>query len=428
MTLKRLTALLLCLAFAAPLAGCNKTLPADGTDSTAASSSASGPLTPEEGAHITFRTSGSTDIDWGKDMAQQFEAQYGVPVEVQEGGLSDTLNITTELPSGQGPDVLLCAHDKVPEVMGVVMPLDDSIIQNVSQNVVESAMKTVTFDGKVYGVPVSMDTYAMFYNKAVVTGQPATSYEELAQQAKTFNDPNNNKFLFLFDASTGSPLYCLLSAYGYNVFGDDGTDENNPGFDTPAFEKGLEVLKAYHDNVIPAISTDLGITDSLNTNFENGNTGYILSGPWDVKTFRDAGVDLGVTNLPTYDGHQQRSFTFVQDALVSDYTSYPNASQLFAQFLVSSESAESLYSKAGRITTRKDISSVKGLGDDEVMSAIVKSFANTIAAPSAKRMNFYWRISNDIFTAVFDGKLSPEEGVQQAQERWQSLLQSESSS
>lgn len=431
MNLKKITAFLLCSLIALPCAGCKKSLPANtgaSSDSENGSvSSAATELVPESGATIRYRTSGTTDVDFAKAAAENFKKKYGVTVTVEQGGLYDSQKMAIEGPSGKGPDVFMCPHDKTSEGIksGLFLPLDDIIANELNSNINPIAMKTVTKDGKVYGVPVSIETYMLFYNKKLVTGSPISTFEQLAKEAKAFNNPKANKFYFLFDAATGSPIYPMLSTYGFSLFGADGTDEDKPGFNTPEFEKGLQVLKSYHD-IVPISSTDLGNTDFLNTQFIKGNTAYIMSGPWDVKTFRSAGVDLGAASLPTYDGHQEKSFAFIQNAHVSAYTKYPKAAKLFAESLVSSESAELLYSKASRITSRKDVSKVKGFADDEVLSAIIKSFDQSTPMPSAKRMSYYWTISGDVCTSVFDGKVTPQEGAKKAQQEWESLVKSES--
>lgn len=426
MKFKKTISLTLCVLFALPFAGCKGNIPTDSTTTKAsASSSASTQLTPEKGAQLTFRTGSASDIDFAKAAAENFLKKYGVKVTVEQGGLNDPDKDVLNIPSGKGPDVFIYAHDKAMAAIegGLVMPLNKSIADNLNQKINPVAMKTINVNNKVYGVPVSIETDVLFYNKKLVTS-PITTYEQLAKEAKAYNNPAKNKFWFLFDASTGSPMYPMLSAYGFNLFGQNGTDNDNPGFKTPEFLKGLEVLKSYHD-IVPIKASDLGNTDFLNTQFKNGNVGYIMSGPWDVKTFRDAGVDIGVVGMPTYDGNQEKAFAFVQNAHVSAYTKYPNAAQLFAESLITDESAELLYSKASKITSLKDISKVKGLAQDQVLVDIVKAFDKSVPMPSAKRISYFWTIITDVGPAVFDGKMTPAQGAAKAQQDWETDLKTE---
>lgn len=429
MKLKRMVAFTLSALMAGSMGGCgalpkNAKTAASAAGSTAAS--ATGELKPESGAKLTFRTSSAGQLKFAKAIAKKFEAKYGVKVTSEDGSVYDQNKTNLEAASGKGPDVFMSPHDKTIENQrsGLLLKLDSRITTELKKDVNDVAMKTVTVDGGVYGVPVSVETYVMFYNKKLVKGAPATSYEQLLKESKSFNSVAKNKFWFLSNVSEGATMYPMLSAYGYKPFGENGTDNNKPDFDTPAFEKGLGVLKQYHD-LMPAASGDLANWDFLTNQFVTGKTAYLISGPWNVKTFRDAKADFGVASLPTYDGKKETSFAFVQNAQVSAYTKYPDAAQLFAQYLVSTEGAELLYSDASCITSRKDISQVKGLAQDEQLSAVVKCFNESIPMPTAKRVSYFWTIAANVGPAVFDGKMTPKAAAAKAKSDWDAFLKAE---
>ncbi len=429
MKLKRLIAFTLTVMTVGSMAGCRdlpqnaKTPSAAGS---AAASASAGELKPESGAKLTFRTSSASQLSFAKAAAQKFEAKYGVKVTAEDGSVYDQNKTNLETVSGKGPDVFMSPHDKMMDNQraGLLLKLDDRITAELKKDVSDVAMKTVTTDGAVYGVPVSVETYVMFYNKKLVKGAPAASFEQLLEESKSFNDASQNKFWFLSHVSEGATIFPMLSVYGYRPFGEDGTNNDKPGFDSPEFEKGLEVLKKYHD-LMPAASGDLANWDFLTNQFVTGKTAYLISGPWNIKTFRDAKADFGVASLPTYDGKKESSFAFVQNAQVSAYTKYPNAAQLFAQYLVSNEGAELLYSDASCITSRKDISQVKGLVEDEQVSAVVKCFNESVPMPTAKRISYFWTIAANVGPAVFDGQMTPKAAAEKAKSDWDSFLKAE---
>ncbi len=407
------------------LAGC-KELPVNESRqsiSQGGSSDVEAEWVPEEGAVLKFR---SGDKEFAAAAARMFQEKYDVEVKTEEGGAYDFSKGVLEGATGEGPDVFMSPHDKMPEGIqaGLFLELDSAVAGHLTSEVSDVAMKTVIVDGKAYGVPVSIEVNVMFYNKALVTGEPASAYEQLEEEAEGFNNEKENKFWFLSDVSAGSPIYPMLSTYGFQLFGEDGTDEDNPGFDTPEFEKGLEVLADYR-NLMPISSGDLANADFLTNQFMEGKTAYMIGGPWNVKTFREAGVDFGITELVTYDGRRQKPFAFVQNAHVSAYTKYPKAAQLFAEFLVSPECAGILYTKASKITSRADSELVEGLKDDAELLSITKAFESSVPMPGAKRISYYWTIAANIGPAVFDGRMTPEEGAKKAQEDWNAFLQTE---
>ncbi|HWT77054.1 MAG TPA: maltose ABC transporter substrate-binding protein [Mobilitalea sp.] len=442
---RKLLSVLLILSMVFVMSGCKREIPmeddtaaatqeaGDTTDSSTASvtGTADGAtaapqvtaLVPEKGAKLTYWTG---DVEFGKAVAANFEAEYGVPVTVEEVGLGAIDKIALNGPAGTGADVFMSPHDSFQHGVsaGLFLALEDSIAADLKQRINEVGIKTVTYDNKLYGVPVSLETSCLFYNKDIVGDQPATTLEEIIEKAKSYNDPANNVFYFLMTVGDGYKIYPMLSAYGFSLFGKDGTDANNPGFDTDEFEKGLGLVSSLKE-IMPINAIDLGNVSFLKSQFTDGKVAYEISGPWDITTFKDSGVNFGVTVLPTYNGKALTPFAGVQNAHVSAYTKYPIAAQLFAQYLVSDESAGLMYEKANKITTLKEVSNVKGLSEDELIKPFVEQFANSYPMPSVSRISYFWTISAQTCQAVFDGQLTPAQGRAKAVEDWNTLLTTE---
>lgn len=389
--------------------------------------SASEELIPEEGAELTFWTL-SGYLEYGEAVAEAFKKQYGVKVNVQENGL-DTINkMMLDGPSGNGADVFMAAHDSFSTALdaGIIAELTEGASDLVTDKINGTAVKTVTDNGKIYGVPVSIETYALLYNKTLVTGEPAATFEQIKKEALAYNDPGQNKFWYLTVPTDGYPAYPFLSLDGFALFGTDGTDGDNPGFDTPEFEKGLEKIASLKE-IIPMKADDLKIETMslLEENFKNGKTAYYPIGPWLIKSLKEENIDFGVTVLPTYGGKEMKSFSAVQNAYVSAYTKYPNAAQLLATFLTTDEAASLLYSKSYKITANKDIKNVEGLKDDEELKIFAEEFTKSVPMPSNKRISYYWTIMQSVLSAVFDGDMTPEEGAMKAQSDFEALVASE---
>lgn len=429
---KRFLSILLIMAMVISLTGCKKEIPVEETTVTEGSNteasdneseSASTEIVPEEDAKLLFWTG---DPDYGEAIAKKFEEKYGIPVTVEDVGLDAIDKLSLNGPAGTGPDVVTSPQDFFQHAVeqGLFLDLDESIVNDLKERVNEVGVETVTSDGKVYGVPVSIETMCLFYNKDIVGDKPATTLEEILDKAKDFNDPDNNKFYFLGRIGDSYKMYPFLSAFGFRIFGQDGTDEDNPGFDTDEFEKGLELIKKLSE-IMPMSSTDLSNESFLRSSFSEGKLAYMFSGPWDVTEFKESGVNFGVSVLPTYNGKPLTSFAGVQNAHVSAFTKYPNAAQLLAQFLVSDEGVEILYKVSNKITTLKDVSKVPGLEDDENYKAFTQQFTNTIPMPSSSRISYFWTIGATTAAAVFDGKITPAEGRKKAVDDWNTMLSTE---
>lgn len=384
-------------------------------------------LKPEEGAELSFWVL-SGDAEFGKAVAGEFEAKYGVKVEIQEAGFDVVNKMMLDGPSGNGADVFVAPHDlfSTAKDSGVVAELSSNASKIVKDQVSEVAVKTVTDDGKIYGVPVSVETYALLYNKDLVKDEPATTMEQIKEEALKYNDPSANKFWYLTVPTDGFPAYPYLSLNGFELFGPDGKDGDNPGFNTEEFEKGLENIAKLKE-FIPIKADDLKMETMtlLEQNFKDGKTAYYPIGPWLIKSLKAENVNFGVTKLPTLDGKQMKSLSGVQSAYVSSYSKYPQAAELLATFLSSDEAAQLLYEKSYKITAKNDISNVKGLKEDKDLSVFTEQFKNSVPMPSTKRISYYWTIMQSVLNPVFDGKMTPEEGAKKAQSDFEALVTSE---
>ncbi|RDU24169.1 sugar ABC transporter substrate-binding protein [Anaerosacchariphilus polymeriproducens] len=384
-------------------------------------------LKAEEGAKLLFWAKPG-ELEYGKAVAESFQKEYGVKVTVQESGLDAVNKMMLDGPSGNGADIFMAAHDTFSTAhdAGLLLELNNSVTEKIKEQVNETAVKSVEKAGKLYGVPVSVETYGLLYNKNLVKDEPAETMEQIVEEAKAYNNPGENKFWYLTAVSDGFAAYPFLSLDGFSVFGKNGTDNDNPGFKTPEFEKGLENISALKE-IIPIKAEDLKMetASQLEQNFKEGKTAYYPSGPWLVKTLKEDNIDFGVTTLPTWGGKQMKSFASIQNAYVSAYTDYPKAAQLFASYLISEEAASLLYEKVYKITSRKDISNVSGLKDDEQLRVFAEAFKDAVPMPAVKRMSYYWTVIQGVINPVFEQKMTPTEGARKAQKDFDALVESE---
>ncbi|ACD21770.1 maltose ABC transporter substrate-binding protein [Clostridium botulinum] len=382
-------------------------------------------LKPEKEAELVYWTD---DLDFGQAIAKSFEEKYKVKVNVQKIGLDSMDKMMLDAPTGNGADVFMAANDNFSKGKdsGIFAKIRPSIKKEIEEVTNETALKTVTSDDELYGIPVSIESYAMLYNKDLVKEKPSETFEQIEEEANKYNDKNINKFWFLTIATDGYSAYPFLSVDGFRLFGENGNDGDNPGFNTKEFENGLEAISKLR-KIIPIESEDLKLQAStfLEQNFRNGKTAYYPIGPNAIKELKKSGVNFGITKLPTYGGKPMRAFSVVQNAHVSAYTKYPNASQLFAQYLVSKDAASLLYRKAYKITSRKDTSNIEGLKDDEYMKVYAEQFNNTDPMPSTKRISYFWTIMESTLGSVFDGNITPNEAAEKIQKDFDALVQSE---
>ncbi len=380
-------------------------------------------LMPEEGAELTFW---AKDEPHAKGLAAAFEEKYGVPVTVEIVGFEVPSKMLLEAPSGNGADVAWINHDALRQLSdaGVISTIDSSITDKMEEELLPTASKSFNIDGEYYGVPFGMETTAYFYNKDIVD-TPASTIEEIMEEAQSFNVPEENKF-YLVHSPTGFFMSGILSAFGFELHGADGNDNDNPGYDSEALLEALAFLPELKE-VLPVSSEDLKMNAAalMQQNFTSGNVAYMIGGPWVINTLDEAGVNYGIMPMPTIKGNDMKPFANITGIIVNDYTQYPNAAQLFAQFASSEKGAQILFDAQKGISPRKDYEKIEGLVEDEIIMGLVKQMENTVPTPTASRINYYWTIADSVFGAVFDGDLTPEEGQAKFVADYEALVASE---
>jgi raffinose/stachyose/melibiose transport system substrate-binding protein len=101
-------------------------------------------------------------------LAKKYEAEKGVKVEITSvgGGADYGAALKAEFQKGTEPDVFMVQgagdygiwKDKI----------DDLSDQGWIKNAVKGTLDTITFDGKVYGMPAATEGYGLIYNKAIL--------------------------------------------------------------------------------------------------------------------------------------------------------------------------------------------------------------------------------------------------------------------
>lgn len=415
---KKIAACLLALLMLCSFAGCGREIPTDESGDTYELDENG----LEVGASLKFWTQ---DVAFGEAAAKAFEEKYGIPVTVEQVGMNGMSKIMLDGPAGTGADVFVATHDSFQSgySAGVLMEVDETIASEMKQTLQDVAVQSVTRDGKMYGIPIAVETMVMFYNKDLVE-EPAQSFEQIVEEAKQWNVPEENKFRFLCQL-TGYSAHAFMTAFGFELFGADGLSEN-PGVDSQAFLDGLTYLSTLKQTM-PIDSANLSMTSGsfLDQNFYDGKTAYYINGPWFVDMLADKDINYGVAKMPTINGQPMKPFGGVQNAHVSVYTKYPKAAQCFAQFLASEECAQMLYEEASKITARKDYASIPGLCDDADLMIIAEQFTESVPMPGSERLSYFWTLTNSVYSSVFDGTLTPEQGAEKAQADFDALVKSE---
>jgi maltose-binding protein MalE len=347
------------------------------------------------------------------DLGEQFFAQTGVRLVVVQKAIGDIrADFITAAPTGSGPDIILGAHDWIGELnaSGLLAPVE--LGPNVA-NFAPNAVQAFTFtDGNIYGMPQATENIALIYNTDLVPTPPAT-FDELKSMSADLM-ANGNRFGFLRQVGDPYHYYPIQTAFGGYIFGQNADGSYNAddlGLNSEGSVAALEWLNSMYEEGL--LDRGANITgDLMLSAFQNGDAAMIISGPWALEGIRAAGVPYAVANIPT--GTQPGApFMGVQGFMVNAFSQNLLLAQTFLQTFVATDATmQAFFDNDPRISAWLPVAQTI---EDPDLRAFAEAGTVAQPMPNIPQMNAVWGGQGDAITLVETGRLTPQEGADQAQ-------------
>lgn len=158
---------------------------------------------------------------------------------------------------------------------------------------------SLTWDGRVYGIPRASNTIALYYNRDMFReagldpDDPPQTWDELLEAARRLTDPEKDVYGLAFSARAseeGTFQFLPWAQMAGGSFDD---------IDAPGVADALDLWKTFLDEGLASPDTlTRGQWDSTGT-FNGGNAAMAISGPWELgRMAEDADFDWAVALLP----------------------------------------------------------------------------------------------------------------------------------
>lgn len=238
-----------------------------------------------------------------QQAVQRYAADYSkktpnVKVNVSwiPGNYSQKLNAA--MLSGTGPDVFEDASDIYTRAKaGQIVPLDDLFTAQDKKDF-GPILSTVTYKGKIYAVPMIMDTIVLYYRKSAFTKagvKPPTTYAELLAAAKKLTTGGQKGLFIGNDGGVAALATWMPVSAGVPL-----VQGNKVTFDNPRTVKAFEALRALNQSGVLLKGAPQDFWDP--TAFNQGLTAMQINGLWALPAVEKAlGDDFGVLPWPKLD-------------------------------------------------------------------------------------------------------------------------------
>ena len=340
--------------------------------------------------------SAKTYIEWA--AKEYMKTHKGVTIVYEHVESTDArAKIELDGPAGVGADIFVAPHDHISALVQGGHVLENENPDFLSPFI--SAAKTAaTYGGKVYGYPLGIETYALFYNKDLCPNPPKT-WDEVIEFAKTFNEPSKQKYALVWPVSDSYYDYMFSGSFGKRLFGPNGDDRKQHNINAPETIEALKYFQSLRKQILDVPSADM-TGDFCNSSFTQGKAAMIITGPWKTEEYTKLGINFGITTLPSFPGQTQpaTSFSGVRLAFVSAYTEHPAEAADFAAFLVSKENLMKRFEITKQIPPRNDITT-----NDKLSNGILAQTKYAVPMPTIPQMTAYWNSMGSAYAGIWDG-------------------------
>ncbi|WFE59821.1 maltose ABC transporter substrate-binding protein [Micromonospora sp. WMMD712] len=343
-----------------------------------------------------------------KPFAESFGQENGVTVEVQAVSKDLQTNFVTASQQGSGPDVVVGAHDWIGNLVqnGAIDPVQLAADQKSGFN--ETAVKAVTFNGQLYGVPYAMENLALIRNTELAPEAPKTIEDLVAAGKKLKADKKASEILCLQSGQNGDayhiyPLYTSAGGYLFGTAANGDYDPKDLGVGKPESIAAFQKIAKLGEKGEGALKRSITAENSIAT-FTGKKCAFLVSGPWAIADAKKANISYDISPVPGFAGGKEaQPFVGVQAFYVAAKGKNKALAQEFvANYTTKPELAVALYNAEPRppaLTAALD--QVKGSDPD--LAKFTEAGRNGQVLPAIPAMAAIWDPFGKAEAAIIGG-------------------------
>lgn len=351
--------------------------------------------------------------------------------------------VVDALASGKGPDIWLIHHTWLPKHIEKLSPMTEGIMSafEYSDTFVDVAYDDFVVDNQIYGIPLSVDTLALYYNKdlfntAALTGPPST-WQEFKDDVRALANIDEFGDIQQAGAALGTSrnvnravdiLYLLMIQNGTEMTDDNHTqalfNQSATTSDGEQYVPGQDALVFYTDFANPkktiytwnptlSYSTDAFIEEKTAMMFSYSYQDEIIKG-------KAPRMNYGIAPAPQIQGSSKRyDFANYWGFVVSNSSDNKEIAWDALTFLGKQENVKAYVETTKRPASRRDVL------NEQLQDPDLKVFAEqALSAQSWHQVNpgQIEAIFSDMIEKVALGELEAEKALGDTTDRVNVLM------
>ena len=410
------------------------------------------------------------NTDAFKQQIQAFQSNFpGLIVRVKKFTNLEEYEdlVINEIAQGEGPDVFMIPNSWLTDHYKALypLPLDQPIVMNADlfrQTFFQAAADDLIIDEQVYGMPLSIDNLAIFYNKQhfkdliATSDKPGTLWEEIQEQTTQLTKRNNSPERFALAgialgradniSSAVDILYAMMQEYGVQFYDEkeeratfasgSGLTGDNPGV------QALELftsfgLPSYRNYSWNEYITGFAPEEKEVNPFVRGKVSMIIGYPYlyseietAIQNQQKSGsdhidlADVGIASFPQLvsgtEATSRDTYASYFPLVVARTTDMPGEAWALVQYLTSADALQTYHKITNRPTSRKDMVS------EQQTEPLFGTFA--FQAPFAKSFRIYdeaayRKVFSDAIQDVVKNVSTAQQALNTAQQKITCIVQ-----
>lgn len=320
MKLKKIVALLSLSALILSACGTKEETPSNGTGDT---------------VKIRFATWDSEEsLTLQQELVDKFNSsQKGIEVTLEAYGDEYDTKLAAGMGAKDAPDVMYMWN--YPAYKDALEPLDSYIEKEGAEyrdNFYEALWNYNKADDTVLGLPVGYTTHVMFYNKdlfdakGVAYPEAGWTWEDAKEIAKKLSDDAEDTKGLVF---SGKPDPFDFEMYLWSN-GSAYVDEAGKLSGKLNSKESVEVFTMFQDMLKEGIA--VASEGSGTTEMKTGKVGMYVNGSWGISSLKDAGINYGIVELPSFPGKKGVSIVSSSGLSMSKDSKHKEAAFEFMKF------------------------------------------------------------------------------------------------
>jgi maltose-binding protein MalE len=311
---------------------------------------------------------------------------------------------------------------------GQALALETTQIQDVNQYA-EVALQACRFNGKLFGVPILMDSLALIYSKDLVP-DPPTSFAELIQLEHELVSADEDRWGLVLPLLSQYHVYPFIDAYGGYIFrcDDQGCSLDDIGLNSEGALRGTQFLSDLYlkEKLLPEPLVDRAVMNSHALHlFTEGRAAMLIEGSWVLPEIRASGIDYGVASIPTLPDTTSapRSLTLVQALFVSAYSAHPAQALDLLNYIADTASVIALQSALGKTPVRQDVLRSQPFAGNREIRAWHSQASGGVPLPNVPELGYVWVPWGQALDEAIPGLTPTQEALDRAVTQIKGYLQ-----